>query len=141
MPRIEQSDTIRTYQSGSISFACIEDLLFQNSTFVGFFTKACRQNDECSDLFFFSQCFDCLGTEFCRNDQNGKVGWRNLVNTMEHFDALNFVFFGINDVQCTFELAADQVADYCTAGFVGVVKPPTTTMLSGLRSCLFIMVL
>ena len=106
----KQSDAVGADERGTILFAGVEDALFHDSTRLGFFAEACRDDDERPCALVACQQFDGVGTQLGGNDEDGQFGGWQFLGIVEHFDALYLVLFGIHHAQGTFESSLQNIS-------------------------------
>ena len=94
---VEHANAVRTNQRAVVALAGVKNLLLQYGSLMGLLTEASRDDDEGPHFLFLRQILNVLRTELCRHDENGKVGGRQFLRVVEHFDALHLVLLWVDD--------------------------------------------
>ena len=105
-----------------MTFARVEDALFERGTGLGLFAEACRDDDKGPDLFLGCEVFHVVGAELGSHDEDGQFGGGQLLHVVESLDALYLVFLRVDYAQRALVAAVLDVAHHGTARFVNIVR-------------------
>ena len=123
MVTVQQTDTVWSDETGTILFTDVKDSLLKDGTSLCLLAETCRDDDECPYALVACQQFCRVGAELGRYDEDCQFSRRQFLYVVKHLDALHYVLFGVDDAQCTFITAHEQVAYDGTARLMLVVGP------------------
>ena len=121
IPIVQNADTVGANQRRTVLLARLQDAFFHLASLRCFLSEACRNDDECPDVFLGSQNFHVFRAETCCHNEYCKVGRRQFFHVVKGFYALYLVFFRVDDAQCTLILPVDKVAYNGASGLVHIV--------------------
>lgn len=109
MMMIHYTDTVRPDQASVHAVDGINNPLFKQGARFTFLMEACRKNDKGTGIFLSGQQFNCIRAEFGGNGKNRQITIGQVFRISVAFDPLDFIFFGIGDINIPGKMMLQKV--------------------------------